>query len=148
MAISAYGALFDRASVNGTIRDAAKKAASYGKMRIKARTPVRTGQLRDAWNVKIEGYGVRITNEKKYAIFVEMGTRYMDARPMVAPTVDEIRKEFKRLLVKSVGKKRAKDDIGKLDEYTSATDPRDSEAYERLTRGRSNLARGIGFRNS
>lgn len=147
MAVSAYGALFDRAGINSTIRSAAKKAAAYGQLRIQARTPVRTGQLKAAWKVKLEGYGVRVTNEKKYAIFVEMGTERMAARPMVAPTVDDIRKEFKRLLVKSVGKKQANDMIGKLgDSGLTASDPRDSEAYERLTRGRSNLARGVGFR--
>jgi hypothetical protein len=58
-----------------------------------ARSPVDTGRLQASWEVAGHGEpGFReVINTAPYARFVEYGTRYDQAQPMVGPVVAEYR---------------------------------------------------------
>lgn len=49
--------------------------------------PVRTGHLRQSIYAEVRGWVVRIGAEATYALFVELGTRYMQARPYLYPAI-------------------------------------------------------------
>jgi HK97 gp10 family phage protein len=51
--------------------------------------PVRTGHLRSSIFAKIEEWVAQIGAEATYALFVELGTRYMRARPYLFPAIRE-----------------------------------------------------------
>lgn len=53
------------------------------------RVPVKTGQLRNSIYSKISEWVAEVGAEASYAVFVELGTRYMRARPFVYPAVQE-----------------------------------------------------------
>jgi HK97 gp10 family phage protein len=49
--------------------------------------PVRTGHLRSSIYAKIQGWVAQIGAEATYAMFVEFGTRYMQAKPYLYPAI-------------------------------------------------------------
>ena len=51
--------------------------------------PVRTGHLRSTIYAKIREWVAEIGVEATYALFVELGTRYMRARPYLYPAIRE-----------------------------------------------------------
>ena len=51
--------------------------------------PVRTGHLRSTIYAKIREWVAEIGAEATYALFVELGTRYMRARPYLYPAIRE-----------------------------------------------------------
>ena len=51
--------------------------------------PVRTGHLRSSIYAKIRDWVAEIGAEATYALFVELGTRYMRARPYLYPAIRE-----------------------------------------------------------
>jgi len=51
--------------------------------------PVRTGHLRSSIYAKISEWVTEIGAEATYALFVELGTRYMQARPYLYPAIQE-----------------------------------------------------------
>ena len=51
--------------------------------------PVRTGHLRSSIYAKIREWVAEIGAEATYALFVELGTRYMRARPYLYPAIRE-----------------------------------------------------------
>ena len=51
--------------------------------------PVRTGHLRSSIYAKIQGWVAEIGAEATYALFVELGTRYMQASPYLYPAIQE-----------------------------------------------------------
>jgi HK97 gp10 family phage protein len=53
------------------------------------RAPVKTGHLRDSIYSKISEWIAEVGAEATYAMFVELGTRYMRARPFIYPAVQE-----------------------------------------------------------
>jgi len=57
----------------------------------KRHTPVRTGALKAAWRLQKRGSGkftrYQISNSKKYASFIEDGTRYIRPRRMLANAI-------------------------------------------------------------
>lgn len=50
---------------------------------------VRTGHLRSRIYAEVKGWVVKIGADATYALFVELGTRYMSARPYVYPAIQE-----------------------------------------------------------
>jgi HK97 gp10 family phage protein len=53
-----------------------------------ARTPVLTGNLAAGWQVTKNHEGARVvSNPVPYAKYVEFGTRYMPAEPMIGPVL-------------------------------------------------------------
>ena len=53
------------------------------------RVPVKTGQLQRSIYAKISEWVAEVGAEEAYAMFVELGTRYMRARPFLYPAVQE-----------------------------------------------------------
>lgn len=51
--------------------------------------PVRTGYLRSTIFAVVSGWVARIGAEATYAMYVELGTRYMRARPYLYPAIQE-----------------------------------------------------------
>ena len=51
------------------------------------RAPVRTGFLRSSIYAVVKDWVVNIGAEATYALFVEVGTRYMRARPYLYPSI-------------------------------------------------------------
>lgn len=151
MSISFYGALADGFRVTPEIKRAAEKARSWGVLRIKARSPVKTGRLRDGWQANLEGYGLRIENPVPYTIYQEMGTRRFPGRHMLSSTYPEIVEEFRKQLSKEVGKKLSKKIIGNLAENpTSDTSygTKDSQVYQALTSTTRTVSKSLGFKGS
>lgn len=102
--IDYYGKLFtDETEVTPAIARAANIAKTYGLALVKARTPVDTGDLKGGWKAKLEGNGIRWTNETKYAGFVEFGTVKMAPRAMLSGSIDDISEVFAEELFREVG---------------------------------------------
>jgi len=53
------------------------------------RVPVKTGRLQRSIYSKISEWVAEVGAEEAYAMFVELGTRYMRARPFLYPAVQE-----------------------------------------------------------
>jgi len=49
--------------------------------------PVRTGHLRSTIYADVKGWVARIGAEATYALYVELGTRHMQARPYLYPAI-------------------------------------------------------------
>lgn len=64
------------------------------------KTPVDTGNLRAGWQARqkrtTRGGEVTVFNEVPYAGFVEYGTRYQAAKPMLRPSVAEVLEKLKQ----------------------------------------------------
>lgn len=58
--------------------------------RVKRRTPVITGRLRDGWQLKTTNTSFTVSNAVPYADFVENGTPKMAPRGMLKTTVSEL----------------------------------------------------------
>ena len=101
--INYYGKLFDSPEITPAIARAANIAKTFGAALIKAKTPVDTGRLKSDWKLKLEGNGIRITNEAYYAGFVEFGTRKMAARSMMTSSLPEIQSVFIDELYNEIG---------------------------------------------
>lgn len=102
--ISYQGDLWQGDKVTPAIAKATEEARRFAIFALKAKTPVRTGNLQQRWSVNKEGRGLRITNSAKYAIYVEMGTSRMKPRHMLTNTIPEIETTFKKALAKELGK--------------------------------------------
>lgn len=101
--IDYYGKLFESPEITPAIARAANIAKTFGTALIKAKTPVDTGKLKSDWKLKLEGNGIRITNQAYYAGFVEFGTRKMAARAMMTSSLPEIRDVFIDALYDEIG---------------------------------------------
>ncbi len=65
----------------------------------KRRAPVRTGALRNSIRSEMEDeFTAVIGAYMPYAIYVEFGTRKMEARPYLRPAVEVVEPEFKKEL--------------------------------------------------
>jgi hypothetical protein len=58
--------------------------------RVKQKTPVRTGALRDAWTYEVDESLLTVGNTIPYAIFVELGTPKMAPQGMLSTTILEV----------------------------------------------------------
>lgn len=57
--------------------------------RVRRRTPVRTGALRDGWTSEVTENSITIENNVEYAAHVEYGTYKMEPRRMLTSTLME-----------------------------------------------------------
>lgn len=101
--IDYYGKLFNSPEITPAIARAANIAKTYGTALIKAKTPVDTGKLKSDWQIKLEGNGLRITNEAYYAGFVEFGTKKMAPRSMMSSSLPAIQSVFIDELYQEIG---------------------------------------------
>lgn len=102
--IDYYGKLFsDSAEITPAIARAANIAKTYGLALIKARTPVDTSKLKGNWQARLEGNGIRFTNDTPYAGFVEFGTSRMAPRAMLTKSLMDIEETFVDALYSDIG---------------------------------------------
>lgn len=122
--INYYGKLFDSPEITPAIARAANVAKTFGTALIKAKTPVDTGKLKGDWRLKLEGGGIRITNEAPYAGFVEFGTKKMAARSMMSSSLPEIQSVFIDELYQEIGEEIGADLLADYSKpsYSSAVD--------------------------
>jgi HK97 gp10 family phage protein len=64
--------------------------------------PVRTGHLRSSIYAKIEEWVAEIGAEATYALFVEFGTRYMQARPYLYPAIQEHLPRLEQIICEAI----------------------------------------------
>jgi len=69
--------------------------------------PVRTGHLRNTIYAKIREWVAEIGAEAAYALFVEFGTRYMQARPYLFPAVRENLPRLERIICDALEQAKA-----------------------------------------
>ena len=66
----------------------------------KALCPVDTGRLRNSISHAVEGDSVYIGTNVEYAVYVEKGTRKMQAYPYLKPAAQDHADEYKQILLK------------------------------------------------
>ena len=69
--------------------------------------PVRTGYLRSSIYAKIEEWVAEIGAEATYALFVELGTRYMQARPYLYPAIQEYLPQLEKIICEAIDAAKA-----------------------------------------
>lgn len=66
------------------------------------RVPVKTGHLRSSIYSKISEWVAEVGAEATYAMFVELGTRYMRARPFIYPAVQECLPKLEAIICEAI----------------------------------------------
>lgn len=75
-----------------------KTAADITAEAIVRTTRIQTGTMRAGWTWETLKKGGRIIfNPVEYAIYHELGTRYMSPLPMLVPAVEKYRKPFRKI---------------------------------------------------
>jgi hypothetical protein len=74
-----------------------------GKEYMQALTHIRTGRLREGVQVTPVAGGFELSNDVPYFVYVNYGTRYMSAQPMLEPTAEFITQEMETQLPKALG---------------------------------------------
>jgi len=72
--------------------------------------PVKTGHLRSSIYAKISEWVAEIGAEATYAMFIELGTRYMQAQPYLYPAIQEHLPELERIILDALD--AAKTEVG------------------------------------
>jgi HK97 gp10 family phage protein len=72
--------------------------------------PVRTGHLRSSIYAKIQEWVAEIGAEATYALFVEFGTRYMQAQPYLYPAIQEYLPQLEAIICEAID--QAKSEAG------------------------------------
>lgn len=95
------------AAVEANSRGAPKRVADKIAVSARARAPVATGRLKSSIHaVSISaGKEAEVRADAPYALFVEMGTYKMSARPFLAPAVAQYQEEFELEIAKPLGGK-------------------------------------------
>lgn len=142
MSVSYYGELFSgRNKVTPAIATASRRTATYAEALLRVRSPVKTGRYRAAWSVSPENRGLRISNPVPYAIYLEMGTRFMEARATMARSMPDIRAKFQAELAKEVGKNLGASIVAQVDKtlgydrITGQSEPKQTAKPQAYYRG-------------
>jgi HK97 gp10 family phage protein len=69
--------------------------------------PVRTGHLRSSIYAKIQEWVAEIGAEATYALFVEFGTRYMQAQPFFYPAIQEHLPRLEQIICEAIDQAKA-----------------------------------------
>ena len=69
--------------------------------------PVRTGRLRSSIYAKVHEWVAEVGAEAAYALFVELGTRYMQARPFISPAVLERLPRLEQIILDAIDAAKA-----------------------------------------
>ncbi len=95
-------------NINKSSESIMKNGCDQIKAQAKDLCPVRTGELRDSIDTrydddtyKHDGY---VYSPLNYAIFVELGTRFMAPQPYLYPAYESNREFFKNKLIESINK--------------------------------------------
>jgi len=95
---------------SGMQRHVHRQLASWAadvKALAKQLAPVRTGHLRGSIYAKISEWVAEIGAEATYALFVELGTRYMQAQPYLYPAIQEHLPELERIILEALDAAKA-----------------------------------------
>lgn len=86
------------ARLGDRVRACLQAAGAEGEATAKVAAPVDTGTLRNSVTHELDATGsaVEVSAAAHYAIYVEMGTRRMAARPFMAPSLVAARQAFDR----------------------------------------------------
>jgi len=71
------------------------------------RAPVRTGHLRDSIYALVKDWTVNIGAEATYALFVELGTRYLRARPYLWPSIQQYLPQLEQAISEAIDAAKA-----------------------------------------
>lgn len=69
--------------------------------------PVRTGHLRGSIYAKIQDWVAEIGAEATYALFVEFGTKFMQARPYLYPALQEHLPRLEQIICEAIDMAKA-----------------------------------------
>jgi HK97 gp10 family phage protein len=69
--------------------------------------PVKTGRLQSSIYAKIHEWTAEIGAEATYAMFVELGTRHMQARPYLYPAIQEYLPELEQMVLDALDAAKA-----------------------------------------
>jgi HK97 gp10 family phage protein len=92
---------FDSAMQRHVHRQLASWAADV-KALAKQLAPVRTGHLRSSIYTNISEWVAEIGAEATYALFVELGTRYMQAQPYLYPAIQEHLPQLEAIICEAI----------------------------------------------
>ena len=97
---------FDSATQAHVQRQLTNWAADV-KASAKQLAPVRTGRLRSSIYARVHGWVVEVGAESSYALFVELGTRYMRARPYLSPAIQEHLPRLEQIICEAIDAAKA-----------------------------------------
>ncbi len=69
--------------------------------------PVRTGYLRSTIYAKIQEWVAEIGADATYALFVELGTKYMQAQPYLSPAIQQYLPELEAVIISAIQQAKA-----------------------------------------
>jgi HK97 gp10 family phage protein len=69
--------------------------------------PVRTGYLQRSIYATVKEWVVNIGAEAAYALFVELGTRYMKAQPYLYPAIQEYLPRLEQIILEAIDRAKA-----------------------------------------
>ena len=69
--------------------------------------PVRTGYLRSTIYAKIQEWVAEIGADATYALFVELGTKYMQAHPYLYPAIQEYLPQLETVVIAAIEQAKA-----------------------------------------
>jgi HK97 gp10 family phage protein len=69
--------------------------------------PVRTGYLRSTIYAKIQEWVAEIGSDATYALFVELGTKYMQAHPYLYPAIQEYLPQLETVITAAIEQAKA-----------------------------------------
>ena len=64
--------------------------------------PVRTGYLRSTIYAKVQEWVVEVGADAAYALFVELGTKYMQAHPYLYPAIQEYLPQLESVVIAAI----------------------------------------------
>lgn len=77
--------------IDGDVTDLLEQLGSEIEADARAVCPVDTGRLRDSLEHEVNGDTLRVGTNVEYAVYVEEGTRYMEAEPYLRPALFRVR---------------------------------------------------------
>ena len=66
------------------------------------KVPVKTGYLRSTIYARVQEWAVQIGAEATYALYIELGTRYMRARPYLWPAIQEHLPQLEQIIREAI----------------------------------------------
>ena len=68
--------------------------------------PVRSGYLRSTIYAKVQEWVVNVGADAAYALFVELGTKYMQAHPYLYPAIQEYLPQLESVVIAAIEQAR------------------------------------------
>jgi HK97 gp10 family phage protein len=100
--IDTFTARLQKMAEGTAIETAMGTVGKNAKETMDSNTPVRTGKLKEGNTLEVKGLTFTLSNSTDYAIYVEMGTRFMHAEPFLAPAVESAIQEMPEILSKAL----------------------------------------------